>query len=432
MNIKVENKGACRKEIHIEAAADAVSEEYGKVVNAFEKAAKIPGFRKGKCPTEVVKKHYAGQIDEEVKERMLPVLYREAVDKKQIKIVSIIEISEVEFALDKGISFSVTVDVYPDFKMPKYKKISLKKNKSDVTDGDVEDAVKRLLENFTKFEDITGRAVKEDDLVMIDYTSECEGVSLQEMVPDSEGIGEGKDFWMMVGEPELAPGFAAALKGTEIGDKKDVEVHFPDDYQVTDLSGKDAVYHVEIKGLREKVLPEIDEELLKRLGVKTEDELRERIREDLQAEKDRVEDERLMGEINTHLLAKTSFDLPESIVQHETDAATKSMKDRLAMQGRTAAQIEEESDSLAVTARKSSEDRVRISYILSRIAETEEIKASDEELSERLKMMGMRYGMTAAQIKSELDSRGSLPGVKEDLTAEKTLKFILENAKIKS
>ncbi len=432
MIVKVENKGSCRKVLHIEAPSDAVADEYNKVLKAFEKGAKIPGFRKGKAPKDVTKLHFATQIEEEVKERLLPQLYRDAVKKKQIKTVSIVEISEVEFSLDSGIAFGVTVDVYPEFKIPKYKKITLKKTAVEIADSDVEDAVKRLLDNFAKFEDVTGRAVKSDDLVMVDYTSECEGKSVEELVPTSKGIGEGKDFWMMVGEPELAPGFADGLKGTEIGDKKDIKIHFPDDYQLTDLSCKDAVYHVEIKGIREKALPDIDEELLKRLQVKSEDELRERIREDLVSEKERMENERLKSEITTHLLAKTSFDLPETIVQHETASATKSMVDRLAMQGRATAQIELEKESIADMARKTSEEKVRISYILARIADEEQIDVEESELNDRLGMMAMRYGMTAGQLRSELENRDSLSGVQEDLRAEKTLTFILENAKIKN
>lgn len=432
MEIRVEKDGSCRKLVRIQATADDVKGEYDKVVKAFAKEARLPGFRKGKAPREIIKRQYAEQIKDEVKERLIPILYRKAVDEKKIRTVNIIDISNVDFSPETGISFEVSVDVYPEFKIPKYKKISLKKNKVDVTEDNVESALKRLLENFSRFENVEGRPVKRDDLVMLDYTSTCEGRSVEKIAPGAKGIGEGSDYWMIAGEPELVPGISAGMTGASIGEKRDVQVHFPDDYRITELAGKDAVYHIEIKGIREKVLPELDKELLEKLRVENETELRSRIRDDLLAEMERLEQERLKGEISAYLLKKTSFDLPASILEQETSIVSRNMRDRLAMQGRTSAQIEQEEQSIFETAKKNSTDRLRTLYILNRIAEEENIEVEEKELNDRLGAMGRRYGMSTAQFRAELEKRGSLGGVKEEILADKTLGFILENAKIKN
>lgn len=431
MKVRVEDKGSCRKIVHVEVPSDAVVGEYESVVNAFAKAARIPGFRPGKAPRNVVEKHYEKKISEETRDRLLPDLYRKAVDDKKVDTVNIIDVGHVEFVKDRGMNFSVTVDVVPEFKLPKYKKISLKKNKIEVKDSDVDNTLNRILENFSKFEDVKGRSVKRDDLVMVDYTSICDGKSVETIAAGSAGIGEGHDFWMMVSEPELVPGFCSGIEGADIGSTREIKVHFPDDYRVTVLGGKDAVYTVTVKNIREKVLPKLDDDLLKRFEVKSEAELRDKIRADLQKEQEQMEQVRLKNEITKYLLEKVDFSLPQSIVEHETELIARNMQERLAMQGGTKVQIEKERVNIIESARKNAEERVRVSYILQSIADEEKVEVSEDNMKERLQNMAARYGMTAAQLRSELQKRDALNNVKSEIRSDKTLDLLLEYAKIK-
>lgn len=430
MKVRVEDKGECRKIVYIETPSEAIKDDYEKVVKAFAKAGKIAGFRPGKAPRDIVERQFSKQIEEETKERLLPQIYRQAVEDKQLKIASIIDISEVQFSKVAGMAFSVTVDVIPEFKLPKYKKITLRTQDCSVKDDSIEQSLKRLLENFSKFEDVNDRAVIDEDLVRVDYSSECEGKSVEEIAKSASGLGEGKDFWVIAGTNEALP-FTAELPGTVVGDQKTINVHFPDDYRVTDVAGKDAVYNVAIKGIRTKVIPQLDDELLKKFQVKDEAELRERIRTDLQSETDRMEKERLKEEITKFLLSKTSFDLPQSIVDYEARIVERSMHERLSMRGGMGQQTEQELTQISDMAKQSSRDRVKASYILARIAEEEDIAVSEEDLDNRLGMMAMRYGMQRNHLRSELEKRGSLDNIRSDIMSDKTLNFLLEHAKIK-
>ncbi|MFC1462682.1 trigger factor [Verrucomicrobiota bacterium] len=429
--MNVQDAGPCRKVLLVDAPAEAVAEVYEKVVEAYAKAAKIPGFRKGKAPSNVVEKRYRDGIIEDAKERLVPLLYHEALEKEGIKPVAVVDVKDVKLAREDGMSFQVTFDVAPEFKVPKYKRIVLKREKVEVDDKEADDAFTRLVDNFATFGAVEGEPAAEGDLVKIDYKGVSEGRSVGEFASDCAGLGEGKDFLAMVGEPEFLPGVAAHLKGMSPGDEKEIEVNFPGDFRVPAVAGKSAVYTVKVNEVRRKALPEIDDEFLKRFEVKSEEELRAKIRSDMgEAAEDREKD-RLKGEISSFLLGKVNFDLPESIVEHEKNMAVRSIVSRSAMGGASREQIEAQKDDIVDAATRSSTERVKLSYILGRIADAEDIQVEDSEVDNRIEALAPRYQTTPERLRSELKERDGLEGLRSDVRAEKTLGFLLDNAKIK-
>ena len=255
--------------LHIEIPEDAVSPEYRGVLKEYSHAARIPGFRKGKAPESVVEKRYEAEIHQDTKDRLVPRAYREALDSRGIRPVAIIEVSDVELAKGRGLTFKATVDVAPDFKLPRYRKIALRGEKHDVADKDVEDALQRTRERFGRFEDVEGREVREGDLVNVDYSGTIDGSPVSDIAPDCRGIGGGTDFWALAGDPEFLPGFAKGIAGAAIGDVKTMDVVFSHDYHVASVAGRNAVYEFTVKALRERRIPELDEEFLKRMGAES-------------------------------------------------------------------------------------------------------------------------------------------------------------------
>jgi len=431
MKVSVEDAGPCRKVLFVDAPAEAVADEYEKVVGAYAKQARIPGFRKGKAPANVVESKYRKGIIEDAKERLVPILYREAIEKEGISPVAVVDVKDVKLARENGMSFKVTFDVAPEFKLPKYKKIVLKREKTAVDDKKVDDAFTDLLDRCASFEGVDGEPAAKGDLVNIDYSGVSEGRSVGEFASDCSGLGEGKDFMALVGEPEFLPGMAAHLEGMSVGEEKEVEVDFPADFRVPAVAGKKAVYTVKVNGVRRKVLPEIDEAFLKQFEVGTEGELRTKIRSDLEEAAEEREKDRLRGEIGSFLLGKVNFDLPESVVEHEKNMAVRSIVSRSAMSGATREQIEERRDDILDAATRSSTERVKLSYILGRIADAEDIRVEDSEMDERIRDLAPRYQMTPERLRTDLEKKGSLESFRDDVRAEKTLDFLLGNAKIK-
>lgn len=431
MKVQVEDAGPCRKVLHIETPPEAVRDDYQSVVKLYASKARVKGFRQGKAPEDVVEQRYKKSIVEDSKERIVPRLYRQALEQASITPVSVIQVSDVDLDRDQGARFDVTVDVAPEFKMPRYKRISLKRQSTEVTEAQVDEGMERLLNAYARYEDVSGRPVRADDMVMIDYSGVCEGRPAGELATDCSGLGEGKDFWTVAGEPELLPGFATALQGLSIGEEKDIEVTFPRDYHVQAAAGKKAVYHVTVKGIRERIKPDMDEEFLKRFEVDSEEALREKVRKDLEARAEAEETRRLKNEIAKYLLAKTKFDLPASVVEQETKVAVQNMVRQSQMEGATREQIEAQRDSIVQAATATSQERVKLSFILARIAEEEKVEVTQEAVDRRVETMAQSYRMKPEELRERLEKRNGLENLRSEMRSEKTLDVLLEQAKIK-
>ena len=433
MKVEIEKSDGCRRVLGIAVPAETVRSDYDTIIGLFAKEVKISGFRPGRAPVELVEKRYSKQIIQETKDRLIPRFYHEALEQQSIEPVAVIDVQDVEFKRDEGLQFKVTVDVAPEFKLPKYKKISLKREKTDVAEADVDRTLKEICERFARFDDVEDKPAASGDLVQIDYDAVSDGVSLAEMADDCRDIGSGKDFWVPTGESEFVPGMNAALEGAAIGDTLTVDVVFPEDYHVAAVAGKTAVYTVAVKGVRTRVLPELDEEFLKRFDVDSEDALRARILQDLEEAAEARETGRLKEDLSRFLLDKTGMDLPEAIVERETAALVRDMLTRVAQQGGSREMLEQHRDEIFGSASQSARDRVKLSYIVDRIGEDEEISVTDEDVEQRLVVMSQRYGMPPERIRPELEKQDEgLQNLRTEIRGDKVMDFLLENAKIKS
>ncbi|NQU41341.1 MAG: trigger factor [Lentisphaerae bacterium] len=431
MKVTIEDAGPCRKVMHVKTTNEEVQSDYEELVTMYRKAGKVPGFRKGKAPARVVEAQYAHDLKEAAKERLIPRFYRSALEQEKLTPVAIVGVTDVEFAKDTGLTFDVMMDVPPHFKLPKYVKISIKKEAVSVSDADIQKAFDSVLEQQSRFEDDDEGVLEEGNLVKLDYHGVCDGQPVREIAPDAPELDDATDFWAMLGQREFLPGIDAALKGTRVGDELTAEVCFPSDFQTAALQGKTATYTLTVKARRARKMPEVNEEFLKMFEVTSEDELRQRIRDDLQQNAERRETARQKDEIGRHLLKKASFDLPQTVVQQEMQMMVRSMVDRISMQGASREQIESQQEQIVQSATEASKERVQLSYILSRIAEEESIALDEGALDRRLEEMAAGYGMTADKLKSELEKRNAIERLESDIRDEKTLDFLLENAKIK-
>jgi trigger factor len=224
----------------------------------------------------------------------------------------------------------------------------------------------------------------------------------------------------------------AALENVSIGDSLTVDVAFPDDYDNASVAGKKAVYSVSVKGVRKRTLPTLDEEFLKRFDVESEEALRARIRTDLEEAAVAREEGRLKEEISKFLLDKTDMELPESLVEQETNAVVRDMLTRAAQQGGSREMFEQHRDEILGSASQSARDRVKLSYIIDRIASEEEIAIEDADVDAHLELMAQRYGMTVDRIRPELEKHDEgLRNLRTEVRGNKVMTFLLEHAKIK-
>jgi trigger factor len=434
MNVVIEDRGGCRRSMAISVPADAVVEDYVTLLKLYTAQARIPGFRQGKAPSALVEKKFSSQLAEDAKERLVPKFYAEAIEQESIKSVGVLGVENVLFNKESGLTFDVELDVAPEFKMPKYKKLSLSRQAVEVSDEDVQRSLDELRGRRARFEDVDDRAAQMDDLVQVDYAGTIDGAPLGEAVPSCKELGSGTDFWVpLAADNEFLPGFNAALTGQSVGEPISLEVAFPADYRTPGVAGKQVAYTVTLKMIRTRILPEIDAEFLKGFEVEDEAQLRERIKEDMVASAEQNVESGLRDDAARQLLDAANFEAPQSLVERERTAMLRDMIGRAMRQGATREILDQQQAEMVAHAETASVDRVRLSYIMDVIAENETLVVEDGDVDARVEMMAAQYGMPVETFRTQLEERdGSIEGLRDELRSQKVMDFVIENAKIKA
>ncbi|MBN1270454.1 MAG: trigger factor [Kiritimatiellae bacterium] len=432
MRVEIKDAGPCRKTVKVEVPAERVAAEYARVLDHYTKEAQLPGFRQGKAPRNVVERRFGKQVLEDVKEHLIPESCRQAIEQEKLDVVAVLGVKDVSFGAGLPLAFSMELDVPPDFKLPKYKGLDLEGHKVEVSDQDVSEALDELRAQYASFEEVKDRGIRKGDVVQIDYEGVCEGKPVDELAPEAGVVAKGKGFWFRADDGAFLPGLVDQLLGETVGAKKQVFVDFNEQSGPPQLAGKKATYFVDVKAIREERLPELNKDFLDRLKVDSEEALRARVREDLQEVGRQREKERMKGEIIRELLQKVTFDLPESLVRQETRSAIYEIVQSHTARGVSQKDIEGRKDQIYEAAVRGATDRVKLRYILHRIADEEKLQVSDEELASQIELMSARYGMEPARMRAELEERQAVDDVREDLRARKTLDFLLEQAKVRT
>lgn len=434
MKVTVEQVGPCRKVIKIEVAADVVAAEQRKVIGEFARHARIPGFRPGKAPTAIVERNFAKEILEEARERLVPRSYHEALAQEKIRPVAVVDVSEVQ--IDKGtpLSFRVTLDVEPEFALPSYRGIAVQAQEVSVKDEEVEQVLTSFRERQGTFDDNPSRIAQRGDIAIVNYEGTCDGKPVAEVAPDRAELGQGKDFWVLLLEGhEFLPGIVKALDGAKVGETRELKVAWPADYAVAALQGREAVYKLTVTMIRERKLPALDDAFAKTAGAESVDDLRAKIRENLVAAAENTEKGRQKDEIVKWLMAHTDLkDMPQSVVEEQARHIIRDVVAENVRRGASKEEIEAHRDDIFASAAQSSGDRVRVDYILTRIADAENVSVTDAEVEQRIGDMARRYGMPVQRLRADLEKREAMEALQRSLRLEKTLDLLHGAASIQA
>ncbi len=431
MNIRVENTGICRKTVHIELPADEVSKELETVLASYAKMARVPGFRPGRAPRGLIQRRYAREINQEVKERLIPRSFQQAIKQEKIETVAVLDVKEEELEEGRPFVFTVMLDVAPDFTLPSYTGIEIAGQKVEVSDGDVESTILRLRKDSGQYQDVTGRGVQKADMVQIDYEGTLDGQPLETVAPAASGLGKGKDFWMIAdSENSFLPGFGEGLIGAKVGETREVAVEFPSDFPERSVAGKKAQYTAKVNMVRENIPAELNEAFLQSLAVGTVEDLRERVKRELTGMREASEHRRQLGEIVRYLLANTQLDVPESVVAQETKNEVYDLVRQSTHGGMSSDDIEQHKEELFDAATRTATDKVKLRYVLRRIAAAEKVESTRQELDRRIARMAMEYQMPENRFRADLEKRQVMGKIEEEVRLNKTLDMLLEKAKV--
>lgn len=429
MNVTVENLAPCKKLVRVDVDAQAVDATFEEITRDFMKQVRLPGFRPGKAPRHLVTKSFGPQIDDEVRRKLVNENFRKAVADHKIHAVGQPDIEEIQFGRGQALLFAATVETAPEFELPEYNGIPLRREMATVTEEAVDRALDTLRDQRAVYNDVD-REVRDGDFVVVNYQGTSEGKPLTEFAPTARGLTEKKDFWLHVTAGSFIPGFTEQLVGAKAGEKRVVKVDFPADFVSAQLSGRQGEYAVDLVQVKEKHLPAADDEFAKSFGAESMAVLRAGVQEDLQRDLAMKQKRSARDQIMKHLLSTVACELPESVVQNETRNVVYDLVRENQQRGITREQIDSQKDQIFHFASSSAKDRVKAAFVLSRIAQKEGIQVQNEEISQRILQLAAQYQLKPEQMVKQLRERNGFAEIQEQILTSKVLDFIERNAKV--
>ncbi|MBI1176633.1 trigger factor [bacterium] len=429
MNVTIEELAPCKKLLRIEVPAQEVDTAFNNTAQEFQRQVRLPGFRPGKAPRAMVLKKFEPDILTEVKRRLVPDSYRKALKEHKISVVGYPDIEEVQFGRGVALMFNATIETAPEFEVPEYKGLAAKVPNTSVTDEDVEKALGILRDRQAKYETVD-RDAKEGDIAVVNYTGTCDGKPIIETAPTAKGLTEQKNFWVNIAKDSFIPGFSEQLIGAKKGDKRTVTVTFPPDFVTAALAGKEGQFEVEIGEVKERRLPEMDQAFAESYGAESPEKLREGVREDLVNELKTKKSRETRNQIVKALLDAVKFDLPEGVVAEETRNVVYQIVQENQNRGIDKNVIEQQKDQIYSAAAAGAQERVKAAFIFRKIAEKEDIKVEQKELNLRVHLLAQQYQTPVEKFVKDLEKRGGVSEIYDQLMNEKVIKFLEENAKI--
>ena len=429
MNVTIDDLGPCKKLVRVEIDAEVVDKEFNSMVSEFRKFAQIPGFRAGKAPRAVIEKNYGERISDEVKKKMIPDAYREAIKEHDLKVIGYPDIEETQFGKGEALLFTATVETEPEFEVPEYKGIEVTAVTTDVVDGEVDDALERLRQGKAELKEVD-RPVQENDFTRANLSGTCDGKPVKEVVPDAELYHGGENLPILAKKESFIPGIGEALFGMKVGEKKTVPVEFPEDFSNETLAGKKAEYEIEVIGVMESVMPELNDEFAQTFEAGSLDALKDGIRRDLENEKQYQRRRHIRNQLVDALTRDIDCELPETALMKETRSVIYDIVEENHRRGISKDVIDEHKDQIFSQANANAKDRLKVSFLLARIAEKEEIKVDPQEIDMQIRMMAQQQKTKPEKLAQKLREDGRLMDIHDQIQANKALEFLAEHAKV--
>ena len=407
-------------------AFSATKEEFAKGLDqAFKRAVKrvnAPGFRKGKLPRAVFNKMYGEEaLYQDAVDYVLPRAYTKAIDELEVSPLAMPDIDVKEISKEEGVKFEAVVTVKPNVELGEYKNLGLEKDSVEVTDADVEERLDSLLSRQAEWQIKEGES-KKGDIVVIDFKG---------FIGDEafEG-GEAKGYELELGSGSFIPGFEEQLEGKVAPVDTEVNVTFPENYQVADLAGKAAKFEVTVHDVKEKVLPELTDEFVKEFSkeaASTVAEYKEKLKEEIKLEKENLAEKSYSDKVISTAVENAKVSVPEKLVEQEVNSMFEQFTGNLSRQGLSFDLYEQftgkgEAD-LKAEMKSDAENKIKTSFVLGEIAEVEKVEVTDADIDAEVKELATMYNMTEEGIKQRI----SVEDLRGELVIQKTVDFLKAN-----
>lgn len=424
-------EATCKREIELEIPAENVQKAEDKVARDIARVARVPGFRPGKAPVTLIRRRFAEDIRGEVMQSLVPEYLEKALDEKKLVPVTRPEVEKLEFKEGEPLKFRATFEVLPEFELGDYKNLEVKVEAVEVGDEQVDKTIDEIRDRMATFVPIEGREAKDQDYAIV------------KLIGTPVGGGDpvqADGVLCHIGGEETLEAFTENLRGASPGETKRFRAEYPKDYPDPKLAGKAYDYTVEVQGLKEKKLPEVNDEFTKDVaaqsqqfgGVTNVAELRQKIRTDLDAAKDEQQAAQAREKILELLVQRHDFPMPEALVESQMGTRLERVVRSLVAQGVDPRAVNVDWVSLRKRQQERALSDVKAELILDRIATAENIDATDEDVDKEIAKLAERSGESATSIRARLTKQGAVARMKSKLRSDKAIDLLYRTARVET
>jgi trigger factor len=415
-----ETTPSTKREIEVEIPQEEVSRETEVLIQKYQKLARIPGFRRGHVPASIIRQRFSQDIQNDVIDALVPKYFRKETERLGVVPISQPRVTELQSPEGKPLHFKASFEVMPEIKVEGYKELRADHPEISVADGEVEESLKSLQEQKATFSPIEGRAIAEGDYaqVSLDGTPKKEEEGTKPVHMD--------DVLVEIGGKATMPEFTENLRGASAGEERTFDVLYPEDFSDERLRGKTFSYKVKVNAIKQKSLPELNDDFAKEIGeFSTLEEVRQRIREGMENERRQTAEREAKDKLLAELIRRNEFEIPEALVEHQIDIRFERGLRALAAQGMSSEHMKKmDLARLRAGQRDQAVQEVKAALLLEKIAEEEKIEVGDEEINHEIEALAKQTNQAPDAIRARLTRDGALDRIRNRIRNEKALDLL--------
>lgn len=399
----------------------------------FQRQVRIPGYRPGKAPQNLVETRFAKEIKDELTNKLVRESLNEAIKEKNLRVISVSDVEGVEIAPDQTLRYRATVVTAPEFELPDYSQIPAEIEKQEVTDEVIERWLTELREPHATYTPVEDRPAAMGDYVVVTYTGSLDGQPLAEALPKSPVQLQGRrNAWIFLDEQTLLPGFAAALAGMAVNEERSFSLELPADFPLTELAGKKLDYTVTLHAINTKSVPELTDELAGKIDPGSNvEQLREKVRQRVESvAESQFENAKRQAAVK-FLLSKVDCELPATVVEREFSSILRDIVQENQARGVSEEELRKHQEELIGAAQQGARERVRGNFLLLRVAEKEKLEVTEQDLTMRVLEMASRYEIPVKKLVKDLQRRDGIGPLREQILIGKALDLLAANVTVR-
>ncbi|MEA1971617.1 MAG: trigger factor [Thermodesulfobacteriota bacterium] len=422
--VKIEDVSSVKKKLSFEVLWADVKDELDSIYRTVGRKAKIKGFRPGKVPRNVLEMHYKEQVEEDAISNLIAKHYAEVVEKNNILAVGQPAIDQKGITTGENFLFTATVETRPVIDLKSYTELKLEKEKLGITKADIEERLNQIRQMYSTLKDIEeDRALANDDFAVIDFEGKLDGEARKELASE--------DYTLQIGSQSFVPGFEEQLVGLKKGESRDITVTFPEDYGAKDIAGKEVLFSVTLKNIREKLLPELDEEFVKNFEkIESLEDLKKDVKKSLEEEGEARIKADLRNAMIDKLLENNEFEVPSSWVEEQVYTMMLNARQQMMQNGMPDDKASEISYNLRDGFNDQATRIVKASFMFHEIAKKESIEVTEKDVEDKLNALALRYGQDYESVKRVYEANNAEDRLKDELLEQKAVDFVEERASI--